>query len=216
MLKPYLCGLLIGALTIPVQAHELWLERSDGGPVKLYLGEPDQGVIEKGDTIADLAPNTRFFIKDRKSDAAIKVRDDHLEAAVDTKADVRATNDQVWEPWKNDEGQVVAPRMHARFGRSETNAKMDLELVPVAAGGDRFTLMFKSKPLADQDVMLVTPDNKAVELKTDSKGQVQTPIEKPGRYILAGHYESPAEGQTSNGQAVDKLFYGTTTSFVAE
>lgn len=216
MIKPYLCSVLLGALALPIQAHELWLERTDNGPVKLYLGEPDEGVIERGDTIANLAPNTRFFIKDSESKAAVSVRDDHLEAAVDAQSDIRAINDQVWKPWKNEDGQVVAPLMHARFGRSETNAHMDLELVPVAAGGDRFTLMFKSKPLAEQDVMLITPDNKAVELKTDSKGQVQAPIEQPGRYILAGHHEAPAEGQKRNGEAVDTLFYGTTTSFVAQ
>ncbi len=216
MLKPCLYSVLLGTLALPVQAHELWLERSGDGPIKLYLGEPDQGVIERGDTIAELAPTTRFFIQDRASDAAVSVRDDHLEAAIDAKTDVRATNDQIWKPWKNDDGQVTAALMHARFGRSETKAHMALEFVPVAAGGDRFTLMFKSKPLAERDVMLVTPDNKAVELKTDSQGQVQAPIEKPGRYILAGHLETSADGQKSGGQTVDKLFYGTTTSFVAD
>ncbi|WP_434458249.1 DUF4198 domain-containing protein [Stutzerimonas urumqiensis] len=216
MLKPFAYALLLGTFALPATAHELWLERDRTGPVKLYLGEPDQGVLERGETIAALAPTTTLFVATPADAATLTVKDDHLEASVEGTGDVRATNDQVWKPWENDQGEVTAALMHARYGRTETKPGMDLELVPVRAGADRFTLLFKGEPLAENDVMLITPDNKAKELKTDASGQVTVPVEGAGRYIVASSHEVPANGQKVAGQAVDKLYYGTTTSFIAE
>ena len=111
---------------------------------------------------------------------ALSVENDHLEAKVDGNDDVRAVNDQVRNPWENDKGEVTAALMPARWGRTETKAEMDLELVPEKANGDRFTLLFKGQPLADNDVMLITPKNKAQQLKTDDKGLVELTLDAPG------------------------------------
>lgn len=216
MIKPIAGFLLLGALALPAHAHELWLERDGGGPVKVFLGEPDQNVIEKGETISALAPTTRIITKDSAKQVALSVENDHLEAKVDGNDDVRAVNDQVWKPWENDKGELTAALMHARWGRTETQGQMDLELVPEKANGDRFTLMFKGQPLADNDVMLITPKNKAQQLKTDNKGLVELSLDAPGRYILAAGHEIAANGQSVAGQKVDRLYHGTTTSFVAD
>lgn len=213
MIKPIAGLLLLSALTLPAHAHELWLERDGNGPVKVFLGEPDQGVIESGETIAALAPTTRIISKASAAQTPISVKNDHLEANVDGAADVRAVNDQVWKPWENDKGELTAALMHARWGRAETQGQMELELVPEKADGDRFTLLFKGQPLADNDVMLITPENKAQQLKTDKQGLVQLTLDAPGRYILAAGHETPANGQSVAGQKVDHLYHGTTTSF---
>lgn len=216
MIKPIAGFLLLSALALPAHAHELWLERDGNGPVKVFLGEPDQDVIESGETVAALAPTTRIISQDSASQKPLTIKDDHLEAAIDGSADVRAVNDQVWKPWENDKGELTAALMHARWGRTEAKAGMDLELVPEKANGDRFTLMFKGQPLADNDVMLITPTNKAQQLKTDKQGLVELKIDAPGRYILAGGHEIAANGQNVAGQKVDRIYHGTTTSFVAE
>lgn len=213
MLKPLACALLLGAIALPASAHELWLERDGNGPVKLYLGEPDQDVLERGETIAALATTTRLLGGQSAGSAPLSVHDDHLEARLDGTGDVRAINDQVWEPWKNDQGGMTAALMHARHGRTETKPGMDFELVPVEAGADRFTLLFKGEPVAQNDVMLITPDNQAKELKTDANGQVAVPVGGAGRYIVASGHEAPANGQKVAGKAVDRLYYGTTTTF---
>lgn len=216
MIKPIVSFVLLGALALPSYAHELWLEREGSGPVKVFLGEPDQDVIEKGETVAALAPNTRIITPDSAKQAAITAKQDHLEASIDGTGTVRVVNDQVWKPWENDKGEVTAALMHARWGRSETEAEMDLELVPVKAESDDFTLLFKGQPLADNDVMLITPENEAQPMKTDKQGRVQLSIDAPGRYILAAGHETPANGQRVAGQEVGRLYHGTTTSFVAE
>ncbi|MGM3387477.1 DUF4198 domain-containing protein [Stutzerimonas stutzeri] len=216
MLKPLACALLLGAIALPATAHELWLERDGEGPVKLYLGEPDQDVLERGETIAALAPTTRLLGAETANTAALDVREDHLEVSVEGDGDVRAINDQVWEPWKNDQGEVTAALMHARHGRTETQPGMDFELVPLKAGADRFTLLFKGEPVPQNDVMLITPDNQARNLQTDASGQVRVPVEGAGRYIVASGHEASANGQKVAGKAVDKLYYGTTTSFNVE
>lgn len=216
MIKPIASLLLLGAIALPASAHELWLERVGNGPVKVYLGEPDQGVIERGETIEALAPTTRIISNGSVKNAPLTVQPDHLEANVDGNADVRVVNDQVWKPWENDKGERTAALMHARWGRADTKAEMDLELVPVKADSDRFTLMFKGKPLANNEVMLITPENQAQPLETDEQGVVDLAIEGAGRYILAAGYETPADGRTVAGQNVDRLYHGTTTSFAVQ
>ena len=216
MIKPLAGFFLMGVLALPAYAHELWLERDGNGPVNVFLGEPDQGVIEKGETIAALAPTTRMITKDSANPAPLSVQDDHLEATVDGNADVRAVNDQVWKPWENDEGALTAALMHARWGRTNAHAQMDLELVPTSTDSNRFTLLFKGQPLGNNEVMLITPKNQAQPLKTDEQGLVDLSIKAPGRYILAASHETPANGQTVAGQKVDRLYHGTTTSFTAD
>jgi hypothetical protein len=216
MIKPIVSLLMLGALSLPTYAHELWLERDGDGPVKVYLGEPDQNVIENGETIAALAPTTRIITPDSSSQTPISVKNDHLEANVDGDADVRAINDQVWKPWENDKGELTAALMHARWGRTDTEAQMDLELVPMAASSDRFTLLFKGQPLAETDVMLISPENQTRKLKTNEQGQVDLKTGAAGRYILAAGHETAANGQAVAGQQVDRLYHGTTTSFIAD
>lgn len=213
MLKSLATYILLGAFALPVCAHELWLERDGDGRVRVYLGEPDKGVIESGETIAALAPTTQIFTKDPANTATLSVRDDHLQAQVDGNADIRAVNDQVWKPWENDQGELTAALMHARLGRTEVQARMDLELVPTSAGSDRFTLVFKGQPLPGKGVVLITPRNQAQPLTTDEQGLVELSLDAPGRYILAAGHETAANGQTVAGQAVDRLYHGTTTSF---
>lgn len=214
MFKPLVSLFMLGTLALPVCAHELWLERDGEGPVRVYLGEPDQDVIERGETIAALAPTTKLLAPTQSNE--LVVRDDHLEAEVDGQDDIRAVNDQVWKPWENDDGKITAALMHARWGRTELEARMDLELVPVAVNGNRFTLLYKGKPLADTTVMLITPNNQAQEMKTDEQGLVALTMPTPGRYIVAASHETDADGQTVAGQTVDRLYNGTTTSFVVE
>ncbi|ENA29864.1 hypothetical protein HMPREF1487_08118 [Pseudomonas sp. HPB0071] len=206
----------LGSVVLNASAHELWLERDASGPIRVYLGEPDEGVLETGETIAALAPTTQVFTHDRNATAKVVAREDHLEAAVNEQGDVRSYNDQVWKPWKDEQGHYTAALMHARAGRTETKALLDYELVPAAANSNRFTLLFKGKPLAEHDVVLFDPKNQALKLKTDSQGVVDVPAKEKGRFILASGYQTPANGYEVAGQKMDNLYYGTTTSFIVD
>ncbi|GGK10483.1 nickel uptake transporter family protein [Pseudomonas matsuisoli] len=217
MFKKSLICLGLSAFAMVANAHELWVEKDASGVARVYLGEPEDGP-DKGDPVKNMAAGAKVFNDDMSKTVPVTVREDHLEAKPAGAGDVRVVNHAVWKPWKNDDGTFTAALMHARYGREETKAAMDLELVPTAASSDTFTLTFKGKPLANQDVVLFGPDKDAEpkELETDASGHVEVPAEGKGRFILAATHNDAANGAEIGGQKVDKFYYGTTTTFVVE
>lgn len=217
MLKKTLACLGLTALATLASAHELWVEQDAEGVARVYIGEPEEGP-DAGDAVRNMAAGAKVFTTDISNAVPVTIKDDHLEAKPTGAGDIRVVNDGVWKPWKNEAGTFTAPLMHARYGRSDTQAAMDFELVPVAAGANRFTLMFKGEPLANHDVVMFAPerDAKPVGLKTDAKGLVEAPTEGKGRFILAANHNAPANGASVGGQKIDGYYYGTTTTFNVE
>ncbi|WP_164107958.1 DUF4198 domain-containing protein, partial [Serratia marcescens] len=68
---------------------------------------------------------------------------------------------------------------------TETGHALDLELVPVAANGDTFTLLFRGKPLAHAKLSIITPDRWQKQFATDGAGQVTVPRLGAGRYLVS-------------------------------
>ncbi len=215
--KSLLASLLCSLVAVNTQAHQLWITQDDNkGPARVYMGDAD-GEVDTGDDVAKLAETTQVFTKDRKQLAKLTVKNDHLEAAVSGNDDVYLFNDQVWKPRKNKEDKFQASILTSRAGRTATKPTQDFELVPVNANGDEFTLTFKGQPLANNSVSVVTPDKWKKTFKTDGAGRVSVPIKEKGRYVLIANHNLAAEANTViAGQAVDKLSYTTTLSFIAK
>jgi len=128
---------------------------------------------------------------------------------------VRATNDQVFKPWKTKDGQTKAAIFSARAGRSETKAGLDYEFVPVSANGKVFNVTFRGQVLADKRVTVVSPDKWTMTLKTDASGRVEVPLREKGRYILISNHDADPVGDVEIAdQKIQKLGYVTTLSFV--
>lgn len=217
MFKKTLACLGLTALATLASAHELWVEQDAEGVARVYIGEPEEGP-DAGEAVQNMAAGAKVFTTDISKAAPVTVKNDHLEAKPAGAGDIRVVNDGVWKPWKNEDRTFTAPLMHARYGRSDTQAAMDFELVPTAAGANQFALTFKGKPLANHDVVMFRPehDAKPVELKTDAKGVVEAPAEGKGRFILAANHNAPANGASIGGQKIDGYYYGTTTTFTVE
>ena len=211
-----LLALAASTLTLSATAHQLWLERDATGPVRVYVGDADSE-HDKGAEVARLAATTQVFTTDRAQTAKLAVKEEFLEADVAAPGDVRLFNDQVWKPWKAKDGNFQAAVFNARAGRTETRAVLDYELVPVAAGGNTFTLVFKGQPLANKSVTVITPDKWTKGFKTDAAGRIDVPVSGKGRYVLVSSHEVPATGDVViAGQKVAKLGYTTTLTFVAQ
>ena len=216
MFKQTLLALALSAAAIGAHAHQLWLERDAGGPVRVYVGDADSA-HDRGEEVAKLAATTQVFTTDRAQPAKLAVKEDHLEAAVAGTGDVRLVNDQVWKPWKTKEGQTKAAVFNARAGRTDTNAVLDYELVPVKADGTTFTLFFKGQPVADKAVTVVNPEKWSKHFKTDKAGRIDVPVKDKGRYILVSAHDADAPADLEiAGQKVQKLGYTATLSFVAK
>lgn len=200
------------AVTAPVAAHEVWIEREGNGPARIYLGEPAQPVPKGGDPEFHRLKTPLVFLTDPATAIATTRQTDHLEVAVEGAGDVRVRDDAVFEPWDAD-GVKVGAIFYARAGRSETAANLDFEIVPVSSGADAFTVLFRGEPLGGASVNVITPDYWQKTFTADENGRLEVPDLGAGRYLLgAAHGETTSA--TVAGQSVAKIQHVSTLTFV--
>ena len=96
----------------------------------------------------------------------------------------------------------------AKLGRTETAARFDLELVPVVAGGNTFTLLLSGQPVPEADVTLFTSSGWNRTFKTDANGKVTIETPWSGQAIIeVGHVEkTPGEHDGRAYEAVRHVF----------
>lgn len=197
---------LLLALATPAAAHEVWVERDGSGPARIYLREIAE-VVKEADETHRLKQTTVLG-----SAATLVRKGDHFEAPVAAKGDVRVHNDDVFAPW-TEEGVKHGQVYHARAGRSETDAKLDFEFVPVASGSDNFTLLFRGKPVAGSNVTVFSPERWQKTVQTDSAGRIAVPQAGRGRYILVASTQEDVARRMS-GEDVARVHHMTTLSYV--
>lgn len=205
-----LSGLVALSFATAASAHEVWIERDATGPARIYLGEPGDPVPEGGDPeFARLkAPK---LIGDHGTPIR---RTTHIEVPLNGAGDLRLVDDAVFAPWKGEKGGYEGAIFHARAGRAETRALLDLEFVPVAANGDRFTVVYQGKPVAGARVSILNPDGWAKTFAADGQGIVAVPADRQGRYLLTVNHSVDGP-RALGGQSVAKVHHVSTLSFVA-
>jgi hypothetical protein len=205
--------LAAAAFATSAAAHEVWVERDGTGPARVYLGEPADPVPANGDPEFHRLQKPVVFTTDKTKPAPLSRAADHIAAQVDAAGDVRVFDDAVFQPWKGKGDALQGVVYYARAGRAETAAKLDFELVPMAANADTFIAMFRGKPLADADVTVISPDRSSKTLKTDAQGKVAVPTLGAGRYIVASS-NTVEESAKLSGKDVSKVIHITTLTFV--
>lgn len=187
------------------QAHFVWLERSAEGPAKAYFGEWADDLREKRDGLLGkimIAPVVTGA--DGKALKASAQGADFIEFAATGKGDVRLR-----QPYQFKDTLV---QYGAKAGREDTAAKLDLELVPAAAGGNAFVLQFKGKPLAKTEVTVFGPPKWEKRFHSDENGRIEITTPWPGQYVLeAAHVEDKA-GE-ADGKSYAKIRYVSTLTF---
>jgi uncharacterized GH25 family protein len=187
------------------QAHFVWLERSAEGPAKAYFGEWADDLREKRDGLLGkimVAPVVTGA--DGKALKASGEGADFIEFAAAGKGDVRLR-----QPYQFKDTLV---QYGAKAGREDTAAKLDLELVPAAAGANAFVLQFKGKPLAKTEVTVFGPPKWEKRFHSDENGRIEITTPWPGQYVLeAAHVEEQA-GE-ADGKSYAKIRYVSTLTF---
>ncbi|MEG3179334.1 DUF4198 domain-containing protein [Sphingomonas sp. LT1P40] len=206
--------LLIAALALSVvsaaQAHEVWIERGANGKAQIWLGEPEKPIPAAGDPAFPMLKAPKLV---PASTAAQTRGPGYIEVALPP-GDVRAWDDNIFKPWTED-GKAAGGAYYARSGRAETKALMPLEIVPVAANGNTFTLIREGKPAAAGiPVTVVSPERWMMALETDANGQFTVTTRESGRYIIKAEVKDEGDFATPGGK-VAILTRLTTTSFVA-
>lgn len=208
MRKAFIAALFLGFSNL-VQAHEIWIERDGEGPARIYLGEPAEPLPEGGDAEFSKLKSAKLM----PATTAQQVRRaGYIEVDV-PQGDVRAIADDVFTPWGPD-GKRESVIYYARAGRSDTRAVMPLELVPTAAGGNRFVLMRDGKPVPGASITIVSPDKWSKRLQSDANGLVDVPIREKGRYLISASQKDEGTHSVPGG-TVATLHRITTTTFSA-
>lgn len=151
-------------------AEYLWLQR-DGGTAEARFGE----VGQPARSMAALAA-PRAFLADGK-DLPTTAEVERVVVTAAGGADLRATARRI-----GDDGALHL--YQARWGRAETKAVNDLELVPTTPNGNTFKLVWKGNTVAATQVNVDTSEGWRRVLRPAADGTLTLPTPFPGLYVL--------------------------------
>lgn len=101
---------------------------------------------------------------------------------------------------------------HARFGRQETRAVSDLELVPTTAGGKVFRLHWKGTPVSASQVNVFTSAGWSRVLRPAADGTVEFDPAFPSLYVM--EVSAKVNGAvTIDGKKYEEVIHVATLSF---
>lgn len=210
-MKKTLAALMaLSLLAAPASAHQVWIERDGSGPARIYLGEPADVVPDAGDPEFPKLKAPKLL----GESAPLVRRVNHIEAAISGGGDVRLTDDNVFAPWEDEGGKWEGVIYYARAGRAETRHALDLEIVPITANSNSFTVLWQGKPLPGAKVTVVNPDRWQKSFAADGEGRIDVPVTGGGRYLLSTSHDVGG-ARTLGGKTVDKTIHVSTLTFVA-
>jgi hypothetical protein len=197
------------------QAHFVWIERDGDGPARAYFGEWAEDIREKTGGLLDRINSPRAFLADPTKTLPLERRPDYLEIALAGADDVRLVEEGL--PPRDDAraGGKTKTVFHARAGRRDTRAILDLELVPTAVNSSTFTLLLRSQPLVKTEVKVYGPPKWEKSFRTDEQGRVTLQTPWAGRYVVEVVHVEEKPGE-ARGEPYNRLRHVSTLSFVVE
>lgn len=211
MLKRLACTFALLLASTAAEAHYIWLER-DGLVARAYYGEWAEDVREKTGGYLDRIKDPDAFQAGRGTTLPIERRADHLEIALSGPGDVRFVVDRLAPYEDKRAGGKTRPMLHARTGRQETVAQLDLEFVPIAPNAGEFTLMLRNAPLPKVELTVFGPPKWSKILHSDEQGKVTFPTPWAGRYVVeVVHIEERPGG--AGADAYERIRHVSTLSF---
>lgn len=193
---------LFVSLLASARAHFVWIERDASGATAAFFGEWAADLRETQDGYLKLITAPKAFASSG-AELPVTIGNDRIAIASEGVAgDIRLSNVYFPEKAKN------LSLYQAKLGRSETAAKFDLELVPVAADGNTFTLLLRGAPVPDADVTLFTSSGWNRTFKTDAAGKVTLETPWSGQAVIeVGHVEkTPGEHEGRAYEAIRHVF----------
>lgn len=212
-MKKLLAALLIlGPIASSASAHEVWIERDGNAPARIYLGEPAEAVPENGDPeFPKLKSPMLFAGSTRERPLPLVRRANHIEAATPETGDLRLIDDAVFEPWAGEDGKLQGVIYNARAGRTETRHALDLEIVPLAANGDSFRVLWQGSPLPNAKLTVIDPDRWAKTHVANDQGVITVPSRGKGRYLLSTSHDVAGERSLAGKTVASTIFVSTLT-----
>jgi len=196
-------------------AHYVWLERDGEGPARAYFGEWVDDIREKTGGLLDRFKAPRVFLGASNEPLQVKRNENDLEVAAKGPSDVRFVENGIPPRDDKEKGGKTRTIYYAKHGRSETAAKLDLELVPTEPNGKTSVLMFFGKPLSKIELTMIGPPKWEKKLTTDDQGRVALPMPWAGRYVLeVMHFDEKTGG--ANEEKFRRTRHISSVSFAQE
>ncbi|THF62609.1 DUF4198 domain-containing protein [Pseudothauera rhizosphaerae] len=196
-LKSGAFALLTAGLCSFAQADALWLQK-DGERFKVLAGELRSPTAMP--TLRDAQP----LLAGGKKAELDSAPDHYVFAAGE--GDSRFTALRIGS-------DGVLTYFQARYGRQETKAVNDLELVPTTSGGNTFQLYFKGRPAAASLVNVETASGWRKALTPAKGGTVTLDTPMPGLYLLEVSARVNNASVTIEGRKYEDVRYTATLSF---
>ena len=214
---------LLGVIT-PIQAHQIWIEQSEGQNAVVRFGEFGQNLREVSPGLLDKfakVTGTHISTKgEQRSDAAKTANGFTLPfSAASGNGIVAEDASYPLYTWKQ-QGKDVTNWFYpaARFITSfaAQRPKLVLDLVPTGQEG-QFKLTFKDQPKAKTKVTLVTESGWSKEGHTDEQGLVKFDMPWKGTYVAEVSFNDRSAGEragTNGAEKYDAVSYVTTVTYV--
>jgi len=197
----------LAAAMCAAQAEYVWVEPASAatdGKARGYVGELDATKRLPANAVA----SPRAFLADEK-DLPIAAEKDFYTVqvpAASSNGDIRMLARRV-----GDDGSITF--FQAKFGRAETKAVNDLELVPLVAGGNTFQLVWKGRKVSATQVNVQTSDGWRRVLKPAEDGTVSITTPFPGLYVLEVSAKVNGLPTIVDGKKFDDVRHTATISF---
>ena len=161
-------------LSLNASAHMLWLTPAENNQTLAYYGEFSAGELDN-QTGALKTFNTAKAQQGDKEYSA-KVETDHLIYATTGEQDVRVSQDMLYDEMLNN--------FLVKTGRQNSNATMEMEIVPVATNAKQFTVIYDGKPLSGQEVVVFAPNRWSKTYYNNDQGQFSVETPWTGLYVI--------------------------------
>ncbi|WP_051669561.1 hypothetical protein [Bryobacter aggregatus] len=191
--------------------HAVWIEK-DKALAKAYFGEWAEDKREVSGKLLDYIKAPKAFLGVDKTPLTLTKEANHFAIPVTGSGDVRLVEDTL-KVGVNKTTNVKTKGFYiAKYGRTETKAVTDLELVPDAAGSNSFTLFLKGAPLPKAPVHVFGPPRWQKEFFTDAQGKVTIETPWSGPYFVEVEHLLKAAGGSGD-DAYDQARYVFTLFF---
>ncbi|HEU0124102.1 MAG TPA: hypothetical protein VFQ91_26455 [Bryobacteraceae bacterium] len=192
-------------------AHAVWVEK-EKGVAKAYFGEWDEDKREIAGKLLDYIRGPQAFQGSSKTSLPLTKESNHFAIPVKGTGDIRVIESTIPVNTNKNTGLKSKGIYIAKYGRTETAAASDLELVPVAANANTFRLLLRGAAAPKVQVEVVGPPRWRKSFMTDDQGQVTIETPWAGPYLLeAVHVVKGAGGEGAD--AYDQIRFVTTVFF---
>ncbi len=212
---------LILAVVLPAAAHSVWIEPSPEGVLVIRFAEPD-GKFEKSPGHLDsLTPPLAWKIGDTNTPVRLDVQKERdrfvITGSVQTDAVQTETAFAVMGargPASGGAGRK--PNFYARWQpdlQTEAVPALTLDLVPTGKPGE-VRLLFRGQPVAGKAATFRTPDEKEVELTTDTDGLLRFSSSQPGLHLLTVAHHRETQPGFHGGKAYELNSHNASLTWV--